>query len=200
MAPDDKRRQILAAARTVFARDGFHLASMHDICQLADMSPGSVYRYFRGKADIIAAMVDDSRDGVSASFAELAESADVVTGLSGLVDRLLADLTDPTERSLYFESTAEAFRNPRVAEAVRGQDAEAIALLTAALRRGQAAGQIDATLDPTFVAHILSAVVDGLTWRKFLDPDVHTPAYASTVRTLLNRFLRPSSHPTGVVR
>lgn len=189
---DTRRKEILAAAQACFARAGFHQASMADICAEAGMSPGSVYRYFRSKADIIAAMVDDCRDKTRHWFAELADAPDVVDGLALMSDRILAELDDPAERVVYFESTAEAMRNPTVAEAVRRHDEVAVGLLTAALRRGQATGQVDPSLDPTLTAHTLSALVDGLTWRKFLDPAAHTPAYAATLRTLLARFLRPA--------
>jgi len=189
---DARRKQILAAAQACFARAGFHQASMADICGEAGMSPGSVYRYFRSKADIIAAMVDDCQEESRGWFAELAAADDVVDGLGVIADRIPAELNDPGRQVLYFESMAEAMRNPKVATAVRTQDAEAIVLLAAALRRGQAAGQVDASLDPTLTAHTLSALVDGLTWRKFLDPAAHAPAYAATLRTLLDRFLRPS--------
>ena len=42
----------------VFMRDGFHAASMKDICAAAGMSPGSVYRYFRSKDDLLVSIFD----------------------------------------------------------------------------------------------------------------------------------------------
>lgn len=190
---DARRKQILAAAQSCFVKQGFHQASMNDICVAAEMSPGSVYRYFRSKSDIIAAMVDDCREKVRAWFVELAQAKDMVVGLGEIADRILAELNDPAEHVLYFESTAEAMRNPKVATALRNQDSEEVLLLTEALKRWQAAGQIDPDLNPTLTAHTLSALVDGFVWRKFLTPDVHTPAYAETLRTLLTRFLRPQT-------
>src|SRR2546426_7751892 len=40
-----RRQQILDAATECFARKGFHRSTMHDICQMAELSPGAVYRY-----------------------------------------------------------------------------------------------------------------------------------------------------------
>ncbi|HEY9407971.1 MAG TPA: helix-turn-helix domain-containing protein, partial [Jiangellaceae bacterium] len=41
-----RRDQILQAAWTCFARDGFHATSMQDVFAEAGLSAGAVYRYF----------------------------------------------------------------------------------------------------------------------------------------------------------
>src|ERR1700685_4704206 len=57
---DARRRQILDAARRRFIKNGFHATSMQDVLTEADLSAGAVYRYFRGKEDIIAAIADEA--------------------------------------------------------------------------------------------------------------------------------------------
>src|SRR5687768_8974370 len=52
-----RRRQILAAALRCFARHGFHRTTMQDIFREADLSPGAVYSYFKGKDDLIVAII-----------------------------------------------------------------------------------------------------------------------------------------------
>ena len=49
-----RRRQILSAALRCFAREGFHRTTMQDIFREADLSPGAVYSYFKGKDELIA--------------------------------------------------------------------------------------------------------------------------------------------------
>ena len=78
---DTRRKQILAAAQVCFTRAGFHQTGMADICGEAGLSPGSAYRYFRSKADIIAAMVDDCREESRGWFAELATADDMADDL-----------------------------------------------------------------------------------------------------------------------
>jgi AcrR family transcriptional regulator len=46
------RDQILDAAELVFARKGFHEASLREIAELAEYSVGAVYGFFPGKDDI----------------------------------------------------------------------------------------------------------------------------------------------------
>ncbi|WP_062991356.1 TetR/AcrR family transcriptional regulator [Nocardia anaemiae] len=55
-----RRQQILDAAQLCFARKGFYETSMQDIFTESGLSAGAVYRYFKGKNDIIAALATDT--------------------------------------------------------------------------------------------------------------------------------------------
>jgi TetR/AcrR family transcriptional regulator len=50
------RDQILDVAEQVFARNGFHDASLREIAELAEFSVGSVYGFFTGKEEIYRAI------------------------------------------------------------------------------------------------------------------------------------------------
>ena len=51
--PADKRRVILDAAITVFAREGFHRCRVSDIAREANVAYGLVYHYFRSKDEVL---------------------------------------------------------------------------------------------------------------------------------------------------
>ena len=51
--PIDKRRQILDAAITVFARQGFHSTRVSDIADEAGVAYGLVYHYFKSKEEVL---------------------------------------------------------------------------------------------------------------------------------------------------
>ena len=51
--PIDKRRNILDAAITVFARQGFHSTRVSDIADEAGVAYGLVYHYFRSKDEVM---------------------------------------------------------------------------------------------------------------------------------------------------
>jgi AcrR family transcriptional regulator len=57
----ERQETILRSACGVFVRDGFHAASMKDICAAAGMSPGSVYRYYPSKEALIEALIVSDR-------------------------------------------------------------------------------------------------------------------------------------------
>ena len=56
----ERRRQILAAARTLFAERGFHATTTRDLAAAADINDALIYRYFPDKQAILAALIDEA--------------------------------------------------------------------------------------------------------------------------------------------
>lgn len=86
-----RRNQILEAAIQVFAEKGYHRATTKDIAAAANLAEGTIYLYFKNKADLLIAMMEhldqattqttDLEAGMHLSLREL------------LIQRLEADLT-----------------------------------------------------------------------------------------------------------
>lgn len=56
----EKRYQtILAAAEKRFAKEGYHMASMEQIADAAEVSVGAVYFYFKNKEDLLVQLMDE---------------------------------------------------------------------------------------------------------------------------------------------
>jgi len=181
---------IIDAARTCFARRGFHQATMQDICAAAGLSPGSLYRYFRGKDDLIAALVERDRAESLALIDTVRETDDILTALGDLADASLASFDDPQECALSIEIAAEAVRNPRVGALVRRYTDGVADALTAVISAAQRREQIDPALDPRALARTLLALIDGLIVQKSLDPDLDIRAYGVFYRALLAKLPR----------
>ncbi|MBB5918523.1 AcrR family transcriptional regulator [Nocardia transvalensis] len=88
-----RRQQILDAAQTCFARKGFHPTSMQDVFTESGLSAGAVYRYFKSKDDLIAAL-----------------AADATLMLRGLMDDVIERDPLPTPAELVTELTGEVVR------------------------------------------------------------------------------------------
>jgi AcrR family transcriptional regulator len=56
----ERRRQILAAAKQVFAEAGYHGASIHAIIERAQIARGTFYLYFESKAAVFASILDEA--------------------------------------------------------------------------------------------------------------------------------------------
>ena len=52
------RRAILEAAEAVFARKGFHAATVQEIAECAEFSVGYLYNLFEGKTDLYAQLIE----------------------------------------------------------------------------------------------------------------------------------------------
>jgi len=52
-----REERILDAAAAVFARKGYHRATVHDIAVAADVADGTIYNYFENKFDLLIALI-----------------------------------------------------------------------------------------------------------------------------------------------
>lgn len=66
-----RRAQILAAAMTCFARQGYHATSMDDVVRESGLSVGAIYSYFPSKEDLFLALSDDRANQTLAHLNEL---------------------------------------------------------------------------------------------------------------------------------
>ena len=64
MPRDQRRAQLLSAAREVFVSQGYHSAAMDEIADRAGVSKPVLYQHFPGKLDLYVALLDDSSDVV----------------------------------------------------------------------------------------------------------------------------------------
>jgi AcrR family transcriptional regulator len=51
-----RRQQIMVAAKRVFSVKGFSKATMEDIAKEAELSPGTLYLYFKNKDELYASL------------------------------------------------------------------------------------------------------------------------------------------------
>jgi AcrR family transcriptional regulator len=59
-AKQERRRQIMGAAKHVFAEAGYHGASIHAIIEKAQIARGTFYLYFESKATVFDAILDQA--------------------------------------------------------------------------------------------------------------------------------------------
>src|SRR5215467_13377175 len=54
------REEILDAARTLFVKEGYEHVSMRKIAEKIEYAPGTIYLYFRDKADIMERLCEET--------------------------------------------------------------------------------------------------------------------------------------------
>jgi AcrR family transcriptional regulator len=79
--------ELLAAARTVFSRKGFHAATIDDIACEAGVAKGTVYLYFKSKNDIY---IEALRDGIGTLIQQMRREADADGTAQVKLQRLIA--------------------------------------------------------------------------------------------------------------
>ena len=189
---DARRRQIVDAAVACFARDGFHRATMHDICREAGLSPGALYSYFASKDEIVEAIADE-RHAREAGFIELADEAGGgVEGLRALGRAFFSSLADPDERRrrrLGVQVWAEALRNPAVHRLVMRGTERQIEAVSALVREAQGRGELAESLDPVGVARVMTALFQGFVLQQAWDERADVATYLETAEAMVDALL-----------
>jgi len=184
----DRRSEILDAAARCFARAGFHQTSMQTICAEAGMSPGNVYRYFRSKEAIIAAISERDLAQAAADFEAVDKAPDFFTGFAALGRRYLVE-RKPEESVLYLDIMAEARRNPEIRRIHESNQTDVRAGLAAILRRAADRGELRRDLDFDKIVTVIMALGDGLESRRAIDPSFNPESVIDIVLDLVRYTL-----------
>lgn len=185
---EERRAQILAAARACFARQGFHRTTLQDVFAEAGLSAGCVYSYFQSKDDLILAIADERHAVERAMLADGGAALDPVQALRRTAHRFVDDyLSDAgaEKRQIAIQTWSEAMRSDAVLASVRtGLDSPRHAI-AALVRRAQRAGQLDRTLDADAVARSIVALFHGFVLQMLWEPELDRAACVA----VFDRFL-----------
>jgi TetR/AcrR family transcriptional repressor of mexJK operon len=117
-----KRLAILAAATTVFLRDGYLGAGMNEIARLADVSKQTVYKQFTSKEalfiEIVSGLTNAGSDAVHNVIPELAPGDDLRAYLEDYANRQLSIVLTPRLMQLRRVVIGEAGRFPELGKAL----------------------------------------------------------------------------------
>jgi AcrR family transcriptional regulator len=185
---EQRRQQILAAARRGFANNGFHQTSMQDILGEAGLSAGALYRYFRSKEEIIAAIAEDALVQVAAPMGLLA-AQHPTPPLDAVIERVLTNAEDVGFRPdglayIAPQVWSEALRNPALRELVRTKFAEVRAAIAGIVRAEQAAGEIPVDADADDIAGFVFGSLLGYVLQRVLTGTVDAKSYAAALGAL----------------
>ncbi len=192
--PDQRRADVVDALFRVVRREGLESASLRRVADEAGLAVGSVRHYFDGHDALVAFALDAMVERVTARLVERVgvllpalESGDLggAATLDAVVDLLAELLPLDAERrdeaSVWLSFEAAARTRPdlhgRSAAAVRGTSALVRRVLDGALARGTLRAGLDLELEE----QRLSALVDGLTLRCVLHPELLPPDRARTI-------------------
>ncbi|HET9337203.1 MAG TPA: TetR/AcrR family transcriptional regulator [Sphingomicrobium sp.] len=90
------RDRIVQAAMELFWRKGYGSTSIADILETAQVNSGSLYYFFKGKQELLVAVLEAYRDGIGPmllepSWGEVEDPVDKVFALLGTYRRLLVE-------------------------------------------------------------------------------------------------------------
>jgi AcrR family transcriptional regulator len=198
-----RRQQILDAARVCVLEHGLEAVSMEMIIGRSGLSTGAVYRYFKGKDEILSAAITEASEEISAAVAPVVVDpkpgspsewlerllvAQIGYSRSGVgaavdVDRMLVAVhgwsyaqTDPQLKATV-EASIKAFRS----------------LCVPVVKQWQADGEVDAGADPDVVAQLIVSICLGFVAQHTLVGDASVKAHADALAALASSQRVPAA-------
>lgn len=152
------RAAILAAASTTFAEHGYASTTMAHVAAAAGVGLGTVYQYFRDRADLIRALVRGRVSG-RMNQAELGwRAADGIEGLERMLSRFVAAYAETATFAAVWEEVVHV--EPELADLRRHLGRQFTGAVVRELRLAQDQGIVRASLDAEITASALTAMVD----------------------------------------
>jgi AcrR family transcriptional regulator len=189
-----RRAQILDAARACLVEHGLEAVSMEMIIARSGLSTGAVYRYFKGKDEIIGAAVAATTREIGEAVAPVL--AGPTSGLpSQLIEKLLAAWiaysysgvgaaagVDRMPAAIHGWSYAQT--DPELKAAVRATIQGFRELCVPIIKQWQTDGVIASDVEPGAVAQLIVTIALGFVAQRALTGDADVRAHASALAAL----------------
>jgi AcrR family transcriptional regulator len=191
-----RRDEIIAAAKKVFARNGFHATTIADIAKEADLAYGSVYWYFDSKDDLFRKLIAVEEYGLRTHVAVALAKSGTQFGYAEAPFRAslratfeFFDANPATAKLLFRDAYAMDTSFDKQLGGIYERFIDDIESLIAA---AQDRGDVVAA-PPRLVAYMLTALIGDMAHRRqSTDDGVSAAEAADLVVALVIKGLRPS--------
>jgi len=142
---EERRRELLDAARDTFVEKGFQAATVEDIVNQADVARGTFYLYFSDKRAVFEALVDEflARIGACVKSIDLSDPASPAEQLHANIRRIVElALSEPTIVKLAFYDATGL--DPELDEKLHAFYEGLRTLIAESLEEGQKLGMVRA--------------------------------------------------------
>jgi AcrR family transcriptional regulator len=170
---EQTREQLLGAAARVFARRGYHGASVDEVAEEAGYTTGALYSNFAGKEDLFLSLLERvaSRqlEAIAAAAAEGASAG--VRARRGARTWMAFLEREPEMVPLFVEFWSYAVRNPDLRPRFAQQRARARDIVAGVIEQARRDLGLRLRVPPDQLATAVEALADGLALQKVADPD-----------------------------
>lgn len=189
---DERRRELLDAARVVFGRKGFAAAKITDVAAQAGISYGLLYHYFPDKEALFVATIEASAEGWEALFAQArARKGTPWSRLEHVCEQMVTGLRDHPEHLLMMVHACADDTAPGVRAAIERIRQKTLDDLEALVEEGQRAGEVVSGA-PADLTRAVLAMVQGLALHRLVEPGRPLPPL-----DVMWRILKAPQGPAG---
>ena len=155
------KEKILDAALTLFAENGYNGTSVEQITKAVGIKAPSLYKHFKGKEDILNALIDSAEVryeemfGSERNIGKIPESREEFIEMT--MGRIVFTMRDPVIRKTRMFLVQEQFRNERTSEVTTRHQLDGIQGMFARILKGMMDKDLVKEDDPTLLSAELTA-------------------------------------------
>ena len=183
------KERILEAALTLFAENGYDGTSVEQIATEVGIKAPSLYKHYKGKEDILNALIDSAEVRYEEMFGSERNTGKVPKDPEEFIQvtmgRIAFTIKDPVIRKTRMLLVQEQFRNERIAEVTTRHQLDGIQRMFAKIVEGMMDAGIFKKDDPALLAVELTA--PAVLWIAQAD---RQPQYADEVMGNIEKHIR----------
>ena len=155
------KEKILDAALTLFAENGYNGTSVEQITKAVGIKAPSLYKHFKGKEDILNALIDSAEVryeemfGSERNIGKIPESREEFIEMT--MGRIVFTMRDPVIRKTRMFLVQEQFRNQRTSEVTTRHQLDGIQGMFAKILMGMMDKELVKEDDPALLSAELTA-------------------------------------------
>ena len=185
-----KRAELLSAAITVIAHEGYAGASMRKVAQQAGCTTGAVTYYFANKEEMVTAVAQSLFDEIDTLLEINQERIDIKAIVGQWLDSIGGD--EPNGWLAWLQLLAHARHEPAFASVIKQRYARFRQVFTSVLEKGQSQGLIRTDIAADLLADQVSAISDGWMMMMPIEPERFS---AERGQSLLNALITMIAPP-----
>ena len=155
------KEKILDAALTLFAENGYDGTSVEQIANIVGIKAPSLYKHYKGKEDILNALIDSAEERYEVMFGSEKNIGRVPQSREEFIkvtmERISFTMRDPIIRKTRMLLVQEQFRNERISEVTTRHQLDGIQGMFAKIIKGMMDVGIVKNDDPALLAAELTA-------------------------------------------
>lgn len=187
--------RILDAARQCFIQSGFQGASMQEICNTAQMSPGALYRYFPSKDAIVLAICEQHRHEDAKILMSMRQNPNVIEGAVNATMAHIRHVHESGFAPIFSEIRASSQRNPALGEACDAVMLQARDSFKEYLSEAINEGTLKPIVPLEELLDIMMALGDGLVANDLPSKGIDTEHIQTVMRACLLACIIPNFDP-----
>jgi AcrR family transcriptional regulator len=174
----ERRRQLtrdalLDAAAQVFARRGFHGASLDEIAETAGFTRGAIYKHFSDKEDLLFAVSERFNERALQGFSELLGTTGPADNLPAVAARWMEmHVKDPEFFMLGAEFNLYLLRNPTARARAVERRRDQTRRIAAFMEETDEAVGVTMPMPAQDLATMFVTTADGFTMASLIDPEI----------------------------